>query len=64
MRCAAICFTLPIGLVSGCSNYSSNLQVGNDQSYTSPKDQRGAIRTAKVYKALPSGAEILSVVFA
>ena len=64
MRGAAICFTLLIGLVSGCSNYSSNLQVGNDQSYTSLKDQREAVRTVKVYETLPSGAEILSVVSA
>jgi hypothetical protein len=64
MRGAVICFTLLIGLVSGCSNYSSNLQVGNDQSYTSLKDQREAARTVRVYNTLPSGAGILSVVSA
>lgn len=37
--------------VAGCSSYSSNLQVGNDQSYASLKDQREAVRTVKMYEA-------------
>ena len=64
MRCAFIGFTLICGLVAGCSSHSSNLQVGNDQSYTSLKDQREAVRTVKAYESLPSGAEVLDVVSA
>ena len=64
MRCAFIGFTLICGLIAGCSSYSSNLQVGNDQSYTSLKDQREAVRTVKAYESLPSGAEMLDVVSA
>jgi hypothetical protein len=50
--------------ISGCSSYSSNLQVGNDQSYASPKDQREAVRTVKVYQELPVGAEVIKTVSA
>ncbi len=62
MRGAAICFTVLFGLVSGCSNYSSNLQVVNDQAYTSLKGQREAVHTIKVFRTLPSGSEVLSLV--
>lgn len=64
MRSGATGLILLCGLVSGCSSYSSNLQVGNDQSYASLKDQREAVRTVKVYKSLPTGAEVISVVSA
>ena len=64
MRCAFFGFALICGLVAGCSSHSSNLQVGNDQSYTSLKDQREAVRTVKTYESLPSGAEVLDVVSA
>lgn len=64
MRGAVIGFGLLFGFLSGCGSHSSNLQVGNEQSYTSLKDQREAVRTIKVYKALPSGAEIMNVVSA
>ena len=64
MRVDFIGVALTFGLVSGCSSYSSNLQVGNDQSYASLKDQREAVRTVKLYEKLPAGAELLSVVSA
>ncbi|MCQ4310692.1 hypothetical protein NAV33_02100 [Pseudomonas stutzeri] len=62
MRSLAISLTLLA--LSGCSSYSSNLQVGNGQSYLSLKDQREAVRLVKVYDALPSGAEVLGEVSA
>ena len=64
MRVDFIGVALTFGLVSGCSSYSSNLQVGNDQSYTSLKEQREAVRTVKNFESLPSGAEVLDVVSA
>lgn len=51
-------------LATGCSTYSSNLQVGNDQSYMSLKDQREAMRAVRVYETLPEGAEDLGAVTA
>ena len=53
---------LLVTMVSGCATYSSNLQVGNDQSYASLKDQREALRTVQVYQILPEGAVILGKV--
>ncbi len=53
---------LLVSMVSGCATYSSNLQVGNDQSYASLKDQREALRTVQVYQILPEGAVILGKV--
>lgn len=47
---------------AGCTQYSSNLQVGNEQIYTSLKDQREALRTVRQYEALPAGAEVLGPV--
>lgn len=51
-------------MASGCSSYSSNLQVGNDQSYASLKDQREAVRTVKVYPSLPESAQVIQMVSA
>lgn len=51
-------------LLTGCSSYSSNMQVGNDQSYASLKDQREAMKVVKVLDAAPSGAEALGAVSA
>lgn len=51
-------------LITGCSSFSSNMQVGNDQSYLSLKDQREAVRTVKVYDTEPSGVESLGEVSA
>lgn len=62
MRTVAIISALVA--LSGCSSYSSNLQVGNDQSYLSLKDQREAVRLVRVYDALPDGAEIIGEVSA
>lgn len=62
MRCVAL--ALLCGLVMGCSSHSSNLQVGNEQSYASLKDQREAVRTVKIYDALPAGAEVVGNVSA
>ena len=45
--------------LSGCSTYSSNLQVGKNQEYVSLKDQREAIRTVIEYDSVPEGATIL-----
>ena len=53
---------LLVSMISGCSTYSSNLQVGNDQSYTSLKDQREALRTVQEYQTLPEGAVVLGKV--
>ncbi len=51
-------------LVAGCSTYSSNIQVGNEQSYLSLKDQREAMRSVRVYDAAPEGSEMLGEVSA
>jgi len=53
---------LLVFLVSGCATYSSNLQVGNDQSYTSLKDQREALRAVQEYQTLPERAVVLGKV--
>lgn len=60
----AIGLTLLFSLLTGCGSHSSNLQVGNEQSYASLKDQREAVRTVKVYQAQPDGAELVSEVSA
>ncbi|OZO01137.1 hypothetical protein B7453_28530 [Pseudomonas sp. IB20] len=64
MRFGYVAGVLGLLLLAGCSSHSSNLQVGNEQSYTSLKDQREAVRTVKVYEALPVGAEPLTTVSA
>lgn len=64
MRGAVVYLALLTGLIAGCSSHSSNLQVGNEQSYASIKDQREAVRTVKVYDTLPKGAEVVSKVSA
>lgn len=51
-----------IATTTSCATYSSNLQVGNDQSYVSLKDQREALRTIKEYESLPQGAVVLGKV--
>jgi len=56
--------TLLCSIIMGCGSHSSNLQVGNEQSYASLKDQREAVRTVKLYQALPAGAEVVSEVSA
>jgi len=53
--------TIPFLLIfifSGCSTYSSNLQVGNDQAYTSLGDQRAAVLTVLEYERVPEGAVV------
>jgi hypothetical protein len=64
MRVHVVGIALLCGLLSGCGSHSSNLQVGNEQSYTSLKDQREAVRTIKEYKVMPTGAQVLSEVSA
>lgn len=64
MRLHVVGIALVFGLLSGCGSHSSNLQVGNEQSYTSLKDQREAVRTIKEYKVMPAGAQVLSEVSA
>jgi hypothetical protein len=54
--------TLLVFVLSGCSTYSSNLQVGNNQEYVSLNDQREAIRTVIEYDTVPEGAIILGKV--
>lgn len=51
-------------LLSGCSSFSSNFQVGNDLSYASLKDQREAMKSVKVYDAMPEGSESIGEVSA
>nr|DAF68367.1 MAG TPA: PUTATIVE OUTER MEMBRANE PROTEIN, SIGNAL PROTEIN, RCS, PHOSPHORELAY, MUCOIDITY [Caudoviricetes sp.] len=50
--------------LTGCGSHSSNLQVGNEQSYASLKDQREAVRTVQQYDTLPAGAQALTEVSA
>jgi hypothetical protein len=50
--------------LTGCGSHSSNLQVGNEQSYASLKDQREAVRTVQQYDTLPAGAQVLTEVSA
>jgi uncharacterized protein YbjQ (UPF0145 family) len=40
------------------------MQVGNDQSYLSLKDQREAARAVKVYESLPAAAKVIGSVSA
>ena len=61
---AGFALTLLGALVSGCGSHSSNLQVGNEQIYTSLKDQREAVRVVRVYDSLPVGARVISNVSA
>ncbi len=65
MRCGyVVAGALGLLLLAGCGSHSSNLQVGNEQSYASLKDQREAVRTVKVYEVMPAGAEPLTTVSA
>lgn len=64
MRFYVAAIVLLCGLVSGCGSHSSNLQVGNEQSYSSLKDQREAVRAVKVYDSLPTGAQVVNEVSA
>jgi len=64
MRFYAVGLAVLIGSLFGCGSHSSNLQVGNEQSYASLKDQREAVRTVKVYDALPTGAQVVNEVSA
>lgn len=50
--------------LTGCGSHSSNLQVGNEQSYASLKDQREAVRTVQQYDTLPASAQALTEVSA
>lgn len=50
--------------LTGCGSHSSNLQVGNEQSYASLKDQREAVRTVQQYDTLSAGAQALTEVSA
>lgn len=52
-----------VGLV-GCSTYSSNMQVGNDQAYTSLADQRAAAVGVRVVEEVPPGATSLGEISA
>lgn len=64
MRFGVIGIALLMGSLLGCGSHSSNLQVGNEQSYASLKDQREAVRAVKQYDSLPAGAEVLTEVSA
>lgn len=64
MEIKALCLVTLSAALAGCSSYSSNLQVGNSQSYLSLKDQREAVRTVKVYETMPDGAHLLTEVSA
>lgn len=48
--------------LAGCAGHSSNLRVGNDQTYASLTDQREAIKNVAEYQDTPSGAKILGAV--
>lgn len=48
--------------VVGCAGHSSNLRVGNDQSYASLTDQREAVKNVSEYRETPPGAKILGSV--
>ncbi|WJM52457.1 hypothetical protein QUC26_21715 [Pseudomonas asiatica] len=64
MRIASSIFLVASVVLSGCSSHSSNLQVGNDQSYASLSDQREAVRSIKVTQSVPSNAEVIDIVSA
>lgn len=47
MRCGyVVAGALGLLLLAGCGSHSSNLQVGNEQSYASLKDQRAPVLTS------------------
>lgn len=49
-------------LLAGCATTSSNMRIGNDQSYVSLKDQREAVLHVKEYPEVPAGAKIIGKV--
>ncbi|MFN3731288.1 hypothetical protein [Comamonas testosteroni] len=51
-----------LSFLIGCSTTSSNMRIGNDQSYVSLKDQREAVLHVKEYADLPAGAQIIGKV--
>jgi hypothetical protein len=48
--------------LTGCAGQSSNLRIGNDQTYASLSDQREAIKNVLEYDSVPVGAKILGEV--
>lgn len=64
MKIKTLCLIALATVVSGCASHSSNLQVGNELSYTSLKEYRDAVKTVKVYDSLPKGAQILGEISA
>jgi hypothetical protein len=53
---AALAFAISL---AGCASHSSNLRIGNDQSYASLTDQRVAMQSVTEYDSIPAGAKIL-----
>jgi len=64
MDIKALCLVALSTTLAGCASHSTNLQIGNELSYTSLKEHRDAVRTVKVHDFLPKGAEILGEVSA
>ena len=48
--------------LTGCAGLSSNVKIGNDQSYIALNDQRDAIKKITEYPVVPPGAKVLGVV--
>jgi hypothetical protein len=64
LRMKAVFASLIVVGLTGCGSHSSNLQIGNEQSYASIKDQREAVRTVQQYETMPAGAQVLTEVSA
>ncbi len=61
---ASSIFLLTSIFLTGCSTYSSNIRVGNDQSYINIDERRNAVRTVRVYDSKPENAISLGSVSA
>lgn len=59
MKTATIAATMLAIALAGCATHSSNLRIGNDQSYVSLADQRAAVESVTEYASIPAGAKIL-----
>lgn len=55
MRADIVGLVLLCSFVAGCSSHSSNLRVGNDLPDVNVANLRDALRTVRVYPALPEG---------
>ncbi|XYJ11814.1 hypothetical protein ACSUZJ_07435 [Telluria sp. B2] len=59
MKTTSSLVAVVLAALAGCAPHSSNLKIGNDQSYVSLADQRDAIQKVIEYPSIPPGAKVL-----